>query len=184
MAIISSVSTGRSSCPRTELKLRGERPGDENAIGLVAEAAFARVSHSNHNEPMILRELRNSGRLTLSLVVDIDGEIAGHIAFSSVAISGQHQGWFGLGPLCVLPSRQHQGYGSTLVREGLARLRARSTAGCIVLGAPKFYRQFGFVNARELRYGTLPRHLIQALAFEGAVPSGALAFAPAFDLAG
>jgi hypothetical protein len=40
---------------------------------------------------------------TVSLVAEVDGAVIGHIAFSPATISDCTQGWYGLGPVSVLP---------------------------------------------------------------------------------
>lgn len=166
------------------MHLRTEVIDDEDAIDRVVSSAFAALSHCNNTEAQIVRELRIAGDLTLSLVAELGGAVAGHVAFSPVAIDGAHEAWFGLGPLAVLPSLQRRGIGSALVERGLAMLRERGAKGCAVLGDPNYYGRFGFVSDGGLRYGTVPRRFIQGIAFEGGRPSGELTYAPAFDLAG
>ena len=164
--------------------IRPEHTADETAIHRITEIAFAAHSHSNHTEAEIIRALRADDDLTVSLVAEVGDNIAGHIAFSPVAIEGRHEHWFGLGPLAVLPALQGQGVGAELVERGLANLRALGANGCAVLGDPGFYGRFGFRSDGALRYGTLPIRLVQWIAFEGDVPSGELSYARAFELAG
>ena len=52
-----------------------------------------------------------------------------------------------LGPVAVLPSRQHQGIGTMMISGCLEYLRARGHRGVVVVGAPAFYRRFGFIQA-------------------------------------
>lgn len=166
------------------MKIRPEVPSDEAAIDRVVDGAFASSSHANHTEAAIVSALRASGDMTLSLVAEIAGTVVGHIAFSPVAIDGAHGDWFGLGPLAVGPVYQGQGAGSALVSHGLADLHTNGAAGCVVLGDPRFYGQFGFVSDGALRYGDLPTRYIQRIVFAGGAPSGEIHYAPAFDLAG
>jgi len=60
----------------------------------------------------------------LSLLAEIDGSPAGHVLFTAVTIEGTDAAPAAaiLAPLAVLPDRQAQGAGSTLVRDGLSRL--------------------------------------------------------------
>ena len=53
-----------------------------------------------------------------------------------------------LGPIAVLPDRQRQGVGSTLVRAGLEACACAGHDVVFVLGSPAFYGRFGFVPAR------------------------------------
>lgn len=79
------------------MKIRKESPSDAGAIEVVTVAAFQSVAHSSHTEQLIVRALRDSGQLAVSLVADEDGTVIGHVAVSPVAISGGAEGWYGLG---------------------------------------------------------------------------------------
>jgi len=163
--------------------IRSETPDDEDAIHSVTLAAFAQASRTGGNEAQIVRELREHGDLTISLVAQDDREIVGHIAFSPVRIGGRHNGWFGLGPVAVRPSLQGCGIGSELVRRGLALLKAQNARGCVLLGKPEFYKRFGFQSNGTIAFDGLPTRLVQHLVFAGEIPAGELNYARAFDLA-
>lgn len=76
--------------------IRGERPSDESVIHDLTVRAFKPMSYSDGTEASIIRLLRQSGQLTLSIVAEDHGTIIGHAAFSPVTIDGVHGGWFGL----------------------------------------------------------------------------------------
>jgi len=44
----------------------------------------------------------------------------------------------------VLPEYRRTGFGSRLIRQGIARSEAAGWLGIFVLGDPAFYRRFGF----------------------------------------
>ncbi|WDE02621.1 GNAT family N-acetyltransferase [Thalassomonas actiniarum] len=81
----------------------------------------------------------------LSLVAEQDGDIVGHILFSSVSVEGadKHQGYI-LAPLAVLSNQQGRGIGSALIRRGLDILKTRRGEFVLVLGDPKYYSRTGF----------------------------------------
>jgi putative acetyltransferase len=160
--------------------IRGGAADDAAAIRRVTDAAFAGAEHASGTEGAIVDALRAEGTLTLSLVAATDGAVIGHVAFSPVTVGGDDVGWFGLGPVSVLPGRQRQGIGAALIREGLARLRANGVAGCVVLGDPAFYRRFGFAHDPGLRFEGAPAEYFLRLPFTRPVPSGAVAYRPAF----
>ena len=103
--------------------IRNETEADIAAIVALTEAAFASLTISRHTEQFIIAALRAAKALTVSLVAEADGAA----------------GWYGLGPVAVLPERQHQGIGSALIREGLARLHALHAKGCCLAGHPEYY---------------------------------------------
>ena len=103
--------------------IRDETDADIAAIADVTIAAFETLQISNHTEQFIIEALRAAKVLTVSLVAELDGRVIGHIAFSPVTISDGTCGWYGLGPVSVLPAYQRQGIGKALIREGLSRLK-------------------------------------------------------------
>jgi putative acetyltransferase len=164
------------------LVIRPERPEDADAIHDLTVRAFAPMPFSSGTEAPIIRALREAGDLTLSLVAEIDGAIAGHVAFSPVTVDGDHAGLFGLGPVSVAPEKQRQGIGRALIEKGLEILQQKDAAGCSLIGNPAIYGRMGFKSDGALKYGTLDVKLVQYLVFRGAVPRGELRFAPAFDM--
>ncbi|WP_429130806.1 GNAT family N-acetyltransferase [Ensifer sp. 4252] len=162
------------------MTIRLERAGDEQAIHDVTAAAFEGHPHSDQSEPFIIERLRDLGALTLSLVAEDEGHVIGHVAFSPVTFTPPAAGWFGLGPVAVSPDRQAKGVGSRLIREGLAMLAADAASGCVVVGDPDYYQKFRFRNESSLVFpGCAPQYFM-ALAFSGAVPTGTVAYHPAF----
>ena len=159
--------------------IRGETGDDIDAIRDVVEAAFAQASHASGTEARIVDALRRDAALTVSLVADIDGRIAGHVAASPVAIDGI-EGWHGLGPVAVSPADQGNGVGSALVQAALAELRAAGSRGCVVLGDPGYYGRFGFGQVDGLSYPGVPAGYFMALAFGDVVPRGVASYHPAF----
>jgi putative acetyltransferase len=123
------------------LEVRPERSDDFSAIRAVNQAAFGRP-----DEGKLVDALRAEGYAELSLVADDQGHVVGHVLFSHLDIVGQRLTVAGLAlaPLAVVPSRQRQGIGSALVREGLKRLRDQGHRIVLVVGHPAYYPRFGF----------------------------------------
>ncbi|UTW12694.1 GNAT family N-acetyltransferase [Marinobacterium rhizophilum] len=167
-----------------DIQVRNEGVGDAATIGWVTEQAFLHAPHSDHTEQFIVEALRQSGALTISRVAEADGEIIGHVALSPVSVSGVATGWFGLGPVSVLPEFQGRGAGSRLVRSALARLQETGAAGCVVLGDPGYYGRFGFKVVDGLVYPGVPAEYFQALSFNGKYPQGQVTYHEAFSVRG
>lgn len=164
------------------MNIRPETPADEAAISTVITAAFLEAEHSGGNEARIVATLRAAESLTVSLVATEHERVVGHVAFSPVTIDGQKEGWFGLGPVAVLPDRERNGIGSALIEAGLALLRADGSTGCVVLGEPAYYRRFGFASDPNLRLaGVLPEYFLRLL-FKNQPCSGLVQYHPAFDV--
>lgn len=161
--------------------IRPESHSDIAAITRVTEAAFADKAYSSHTESFIIRALRAANVLAVSLVADENAEVVGHIAFSPVTLSDGSGGWYGLGPVSVLPERQKQGIGTALIETGLSSLRTLGASGCVLLGDPNYYKRFGFANNLGLILEGVPQEYFLALPFEEHVPEGVVRFHPGFE---
>ena len=104
--------------------IRNETSSDIEAISKVTIAAFKDLAISNHTEQFIINALRGANALTISLVAEIDGQVVGHIAFSPVTISDGAIGWYGLGPVSVLPDYQKKELGNPLSVKGCLYLKS------------------------------------------------------------
>jgi putative acetyltransferase len=135
------------------LIIRNEKPSDVEDITNVTTAAFTNHPAGNKlTEHFIIHALRAAGTLMISLVAEVDARIIGHIAFSPVTIKDGTEGWYGLGPVSVLPNYQRQGIGKALIKEGLARLREMGAQGYALVGDPDYYKRLGFKNDPGLIY--------------------------------
>jgi len=164
--------------------IRSETDADVNAITEVTVAAFQALEISNHTEQFIIEALRAARALAVSLVAEVDNHVVGHIAFSPVTLSDGTQGWYGLGPVSVLPSHQREGIGKALIDEGLSRLKGMQARGCCLVGHPEYYRKFGFTNVTGLVHEGVPQEVFLALSFDGHVPHGEVTFHEGFNAEG
>ena len=64
--------------------IRNEEKDDYAIISEVTIAAFETMEISNHAEQFIIDALRSAKALTVSLVAEIGGFVAGHIALFSI----------------------------------------------------------------------------------------------------
>lgn len=161
--------------------VRPESASDIAAIHALTEAAFRHAPHTARTEQFIVDALRKAGALTLSLVAEEAGRIVGHVAISPVAVTDGAPGWYGLGPISVLPAWQGRGIGSMLMHKVLQRLREMGAAGCVLVGEPAYYGHFGFKPEAGLVYPGIPPGYFQALAFGQTLPQGNVAFHEAFN---
>jgi putative acetyltransferase len=93
-------------------------------------------------------------------------------------------GWYGLGPVSVLPEYQRQGIGGALIQEGLSRLKGLGARGCCLVGHPEYYKRFGFQNTRGLVHKGVPEDVFFAMSFDGHIPQGIVEFHEGFKAAG
>lgn len=176
----SAAMLGWSRMDAQPVLIRMEQPRDAEAIEQVHLAAFASHAYSRQTEHLIVNALRAAGALAVSLVAEEDGQVIGHIAFSTALINGQDCGWQLLGPVGVLPAHQRQGVGSRLVREGLAAIRRLGARGCVLVGEPAYYCRFGFSQLPSLEMPGVPSEYLLGLSFDGHLPEGTVAHHPAF----
>lgn len=162
------------------LSIRPESPADIPGIFAVTEAAFRTAAHSAGTEQFIVNALRDAGALAVSLVAELDGQVIGHVAVSPVSVSDGASGWYGLGPISVLPRHQRSGVGSQLMQAALQELRDRGESGCMLVGDPAYYRRFGFQPVPELTYPGVPPEYFMAVSFGPPVPRGVATFHPGF----
>ena len=164
-----------------DISIRGERAADILSIEAVIVAAFLNAPHTSHTEQLIVHALRKSGKLAVSLVAELEGAAVGHAAASPVSISDGATGWFGLGPISVMPEYQRRGIGSHLVSDALRVLCERGASGCVVLGERDFYGRFGFRSEASLVLRDAPVEYFQAISFGSSLPRGIVTYDEAFS---
>ena len=82
---------------------------------------------------------------TLNLVAEIEGDLAGHVAFSPVWFAETDDlAGYTLAPLAVAPGNQKSGVGKALVEEGLRQMEEQNVGAVLVYGDPAYYERFGF----------------------------------------
>ena len=160
--------------------IRNEKPSDIEAISQVTQIAFKHHSFRQQTEHFIIRDLRSAGALTLSLVVEVQGQIVGHIAFSPVTISDGTLNWYCLGPVSVLPDYQGCRIGTALINNGLDILTSEGGNGFAIVGMPAFHQRFGFRNYPQLVHKGVPQEVFVVKSIAGQVPTGTVEFHQAF----
>jgi putative acetyltransferase len=151
-----------------EACLRPEHPADVEPIRHVNISAFGTDAEAD-----LVDSLRKAGAVTLSVVTVLGatgpdwaglstadqgrlytgevhgGEVVGHVLFTPVTVTTDNSEvpLLGLGPVSVLPANQCHGLGTMMISGSLEYLRTRGHRGVVVVGAPDFYRRFGFIQA-------------------------------------
>ena len=166
------------------INIRLENSSDIPCIHDVTVAAFLHAAHTDHTEEFIVKALRDSGKLTVSLVAEDSSKIIGHVALSPVTISDSSKGWYGLGPISVTPNKQSKGIGSKLMHSALAELKKINANGCVLLGDPNYYKRFGFEAIEGLLLPGVPPEYFQALLLQGTQPQGTVAYHESFSAQG
>ena len=166
------------------INIRKEQPKDAQSIHEVTVAASLEAPHTDHTEQFIIKSLRESGALSISLVAEDEGNVVGHVALSPVTISDGTDSWYGLGPISVLPSKQGKGVGSKLMNAAIQELKNIKAKGCVLLGDPNYYHRFGFKPREGLVLPDVPLEYFQALVFHGNLPQGSVTYHESFSAKG
>lgn len=160
--------------------IRSETPGDHAAIYDLTKRAFALMPYAGGDEQDLINKLRDVGALAISLVAEQDGRIVGHVAFSPAFAADGSEGWYALGPVSAEPELKHQGIGSAIIKAGIAMLRERDAAGCVLVGNPAYYSRFGFVPFPNLCPAGEPAEYFQILLLRIVEPTAIVRFHPLF----
>jgi len=150
--------------------IRPERPVDREAI-----YALHTTSFPSRAEAQLVDALRARGRLSASLVAEVEGVVVGHIAFSPVTTASR-AGGARLAPVAVSEAQRRRGIGAELVCAGLEACRAAGFGWVAMLGEPRCYARLGFRPASEVGLsdeygGGLAFQVLELV--RGALPVGA-----------
>jgi putative acetyltransferase len=120
--------------------VRPEAPSDHDAVRQVHTLAFARPA-----EALLTERLRGTAGSIALVAIEADDPV-GHVLFTPATLIGAGTGirLAELGPMAVKPSRQRNGIGSELVRQGLAACRREGYEAVVVVGHAGYYPRFGF----------------------------------------
>ncbi|MFE9689774.1 GNAT family N-acetyltransferase [Micromonospora sp. NPDC005806] len=138
----------------TTLRLRPEDPADEAPVARVLAAAFARPDVATPPEVGLVDELRHSDAWIpeLAMVAEYGGEVVGYALLTRVRVRTDDASYpaLALGPVAVPRNRQRIGHGTAVVQAGLDAATELGERLVVVLGAPAFYRRFGFGRADRM----------------------------------
>lgn len=133
------------------ISIRQERPREYKAVESLTRTAFWNVYTPGCSEHYLLHHLRSHPDFLpqLSLTAHVDGQLAGHIAFTKAYIQeGQNRRpVLCCGPLSVLPQFQRQGIGSALLNHALQQAAKEGFPAVCLYGDPHYYRKWGFQSS-------------------------------------
>jgi predicted N-acetyltransferase YhbS len=143
--------------------IRREEAGDHRAVEELVREAFWNVYRPGCYEHYVLHRLRSDPAFVqeLDLVMEEDGRLIGQNMFMLASIrldDGRDLPIMTMGPICITPRLQRQGYGKLLLDESLERAKALGCGALCFEGNILFYGKSGFTYAREfgIRYHDLP----------------------------
>ena len=120
---------------------------DREAILDIVLRAFRQANGDGQEEVEIVQDTwrRHAAPEGLELVAEDDGVVVGHVLAAVGDLDGDRA--IGVAPLSVAPERHGQGIGSALMRDVLRRAENDGWPFVLLLGAPEYYRRFGFEPA-------------------------------------
>lgn len=115
-----------------------------------------REAFGSEAEPELTRALLHDtgGAPHVSLVAIENGILVGHVLLTRLKVGNDRDGCAILCPLAALPGAQRKGVGTALVTAAQTAATEMGIDTICVLGDPKYYGRFGFVDA--CRKGLLP----------------------------
>ncbi len=157
-------------------EVRPEQPVDRESVRRVVTAAFGADDPEHGIDVARIWEGLGHHRRA-GLVAEERGVVLGHVGLSQGWVDARRdlvEVWV-LSPLSVVPERQRQGIGSTLLAAAVETARGSGTPALFLEGSPFYYGARGFERAD--RRGFLPaalertpRAAFQVVAFDGLEP--------------
>ena len=140
--------------------IRVEEPRDFREVETLTRESFWNVYHPGCTEHYVLSCFRSNPDFIpeLSLVMEKDSQIIGHVMFSkaelSIEVDGKPTGeklpiWT-FGPISIHPDFKRQGYGLKLLKYALEKAKALGIGFICMEGNIDFYRHAGFDLASKL----------------------------------
>ena len=144
--------------------IRTEQPRDFKIVENLTREAFWNVYRPGCVEHFVLHHYRNDPSFIpeLSLVMEVDGQIIGHVmyAWSKIdADDGRKIRIMTFGSISIHPDYKRQGFGLQLLNHALAKARGMGVGFLCMEGNIAFYSQAGFGLASKLgiHYHAEPR---------------------------
>ncbi len=128
------------------MNIRPETPADYAAIADMTIRAFGQ----RLGEALLVALARQHPFYDpeLSLVAEVNGQVAGHALFIpyTIRLMGQDMRAVNLAPLTVAPAQQRQGIGGALIAEGHRIASAKGYTLSLLLGHKEYYPRFGYIT--------------------------------------
>ncbi|MBR5796022.1 MAG: N-acetyltransferase [Erysipelotrichaceae bacterium] len=135
------------------MDIRLEQRTDYKEVELLIREAFWNIYRPGCYEHFIVHNLRYDSSFInkLDYVIEEDGRIIAHIVYSSnkLITDENTETVVTLGPICVHPDYQKQGYGRKLMEHTLNLAQEMGIPYVFVVGIENFYTKFGFEDASK-----------------------------------
>ena len=141
------------------LQVRVESKEDYRVVEELTREAFFNVYLPGCKEHYVLHKFRDSNNFIkeLSLVLELDGNIIGHVMFAKAKVKledGSYRDVHTFGPFSIHPKYQKQGYGKYLLNVALNKAEGQGVKVLLACGSIDYYKKFGFslASSRNVRY--------------------------------
>ncbi|MBN2657130.1 MAG: N-acetyltransferase [Spirochaetales bacterium] len=136
-----------------KISIRNEKSEDFRKVEEKAREAFWNLYFPGCNEHVAIHKLRKSDDFIpeLTYVLELDGEIAGAIFYSTsriVAADGSEYPMVSFGPVFIDPEYQRQGLGLKLINHSIEDARKMGHRAIIIIGYPYHYEPYGFKGGK------------------------------------
>ncbi len=135
-----------------DFAIRRENESDYRAVEELTRNAFWNVYRPGCAEHYLIHTLRESEGFIpeLDLVMEVGGELIGHIAFFKARLYGDDMTERPIaifGPISIKPDLQRMGYGKALLDHALEKAKNMGVGAVCIEGNIDFYGKCGFVTA-------------------------------------
>lgn len=144
----------------SDFTIRVEEPRDFRTVETLTRESFWNVYHPGCTEHYVLHCFRDNPDFIpeLSLVMEKDGQIIGHVMFSKAELAVEKDGKptgkklpiATFGPISIHPDYKRQGYGLALLKYALEKAKALGIGFICMEGNILFYSHAGFDLASKL----------------------------------
>lgn len=137
-----------------DLTIRVETQKDYKAVETLTREAFWNVYRPGCLEHYVLNQFRSREDFIpqLSLVLEKDGEIIGHIMYAKAGIalnSGGKMPIMTFGPFSIAPQHRRKGYGAYLLNCSMKKAKEMGAEALAITGDINLYGKFGFEIAKN-----------------------------------
>ena len=148
----------------TNYTIRREKPDDYRTVENLTRESFWNVYRPGCTEHYVLHCYRDNPDFIpeLSLVMELDRKIIGHVMYSKASITLDDGSLFPswtFGPISIHPDYKRQGYGLALLKYSLERAKEIGVGFLCMEGNIDFYKHAGFDLAynHKIHYHAEPR---------------------------
>ena len=159
--MIKKINT--QNCVKENLEIELENKKDYFEVENVVRNSFWNVYKPGCSEHFVLHQMRNDENFVrqLDFILKLNNKVIGQTAFYKTFItleSGQKLEVLTLGPICILPGFQKNGYGKILLDFALDVATVEGFGAVVLEGDVNFYGKCGFEFARNfnIKYHDLP----------------------------